>query len=284
MSKKFIDEYKLNGNKVLLTEKLQNSKLLVTRSKDLKDQKNVKISYSIITDIDKYHGKFTKIKNGKTIEVKNYFLGELDGEYIEYYLNGKIMRKVIYDSGNLINQDIVTKHENDSVYETYKILGGKINGNYISYYNNGNVNTEALYSNGSITKLLIFPNNKDHKPKTTIIFDQEKISSIIDSTMSFTFEMKFISGIHYEKILYDSSDKKNPNVGKLIITNDNGKYIETYNDGRTKIEMNLVDGKLHGYFIVFYQNTVPMIESFYENNILKSFIYRNIFGDILFKN
>lgn len=272
MSSKFIEQYNKNKNKALLTENLQNNKLIETESKTVK---GFKIDNSIIKDSKKCHGKYIKSKNNKPIEIKNYFLGKLDGEYIENYQSGKLMRKTFFDDGILRNGEIKSYHENGTEYEVYTIKAEKIVGQYKSFYQSKNLAVDAKYNNnGRIISMDIYDDIPNSKPHTMIKFDQnEKISSIdIQNSSIGKFSMKSQDNKTYEMFC------KN---GNMTVFNNNGKFINTYSNGNIQLETFYKNGRVYGPFYYYYNDGSLMIDAEFQDNKVISFAFFDTRGKLI---
>jgi len=97
------------------------------------------------------NGVFRKFYPGFKIKtITNYVNGKLEGECIEYFVNGQIKNKLNFKDG-LLDGEIVEYYEETMVIKSkYTFVNGLKNGESISYNSSGEVVEKKLFVNDVI--------------------------------------------------------------------------------------------------------------------------------------
>lgn len=116
-------------------------------------------------------------KNGqisRQYKVKN---GELNGEYVVYFSNGKIAEKEYYEFGVSENETIYY-WENGNIKRISHYKNDHLHGTYKEFYANGKVKEEAEYLNGDRVGKQSFYDNTGKKIKENIIFNDTSVKTV----------------------------------------------------------------------------------------------------------
>ena len=81
--------------------------------------------------------------------ITNFVDGKIEGECIEYYLNGNISKKFLIKNGEK-EGEFIKYHENGNISKKSNFLNGKLNGEKIEYYEDGIKLNKSNYVSGKI--------------------------------------------------------------------------------------------------------------------------------------
>lgn len=122
-----------------------------------------------------FSGKITK-KNekGQFIITGHYNKGLKDDEWVYYYNNGQVKKKVHYKN-NVLNGKYETYTENGDPLISTNYLKGKYDGNYIEYNNRKNLIRDINYKNGQYNG-----NYKEYNSNGILIIETTYKNGLID--------------------------------------------------------------------------------------------------------
>jgi len=211
--------------------------------------KSIKTLKYIKSDSEYVNIDFHESGDKKAIgTVKN---GQVHGEYIDWFENGKIQWIRNYENGNQIGES-KTYTNNGFLKKVYDNLENKVtyyypngkpketvsNNIYIDYYLNGVVKKSFLRKTDKETTIEYFNENEE------IVFKGKAVNDILysnDSLFSGEIVCKFLNG----EIAYS---------GKWLKGLSNGKMISKFGNGNLEFETDFINGKDIGVHIFYYEN------------------------------
>jgi antitoxin component YwqK of YwqJK toxin-antitoxin module len=209
-----------------------------------------------------------------------YETGEKQAEYdesrfidVEYYKNGNIKRKQIYQNNNI--KDFIEKeyYENGKIkMERPSDLEGSsysTDGIRKDYDENGNLYSETLYDKGHAVSYKLFHANGKIKEegnykKSGLRVKEGLVRAYYESGKPQN-EYNYKNDLYDGKIIgwYETGEKQFE--GNYIAGT--GKVINYYRSGTVKFERNYKDGKKEGIEKAYYESGKPEYEYNYKNDL-----------------
>jgi len=161
----------------------------------------------------KKYGKWNFYDNRTILSSTQYFFNDIpNGDYIIFYINGKVAEKMTFDQGILVNK-WERFFENGTLRSTVSYTDGKLNGTYIENFESGKLNTTGNYK------------------------DDNQVGE---------WKVYFENGLLKEKIIFD----QNGNKKELIPVN--GEFKEYNDSEILKATYNYKNGEKHGEFTQYH--------------------------------
>ncbi len=203
----------------------------------------------------KKQGKFEEYEYGRIRTICYYVDDELDGEYKEFYSNGKLSMHRNYVKGKIEGEDLGYFHSNEGDIGP---LCKK------SYYMNGILegNSEIFYENNKLKFFNTFKNGK---------LDGESYEYYNNGQIKST--INYINGIVVgEEKQYYSNGQLSLICNHVINDNNSistceGPCIEYHNNGEVLAKYNFVNDKIHGEYEAFDEQGDLIEYSNYVNGV-----------------
>lgn len=221
----------------------------------------------------------------------NYVDGKKNGDYINYYFNGRISEKGTYVD-DLFQGSFLKYYKNGKVKEKANFYQGKMNGEHIVYFQSGALNQMEIWKNekcqyaieydtkGLKTKEQKYQPADSSQVETTYIYGSNgNLSSkgqfkngLKYGDYSYFYENAKIKSIETwkndtllkETAWYESGNLKSEGVYK------NGEldsiYTEYYKDGKLRLQQQYKNGKKNGKYFSYYSNGQKYVIGNYSDN------------------
>ncbi|MFN5418332.1 MAG: toxin-antitoxin system YwqK family antitoxin [Flavobacteriia bacterium] len=197
--------------------------------------------------------------DGKTSQEYTILNGNLNGECIEYYSNGNIKLKQVFDKGEYNGFNYHLKKNGDTIYtELFKhdtLFASKNN----VHYKSGKLKSSfyIVYINDS----------------SIIKFDFHEVKTLRFATYHniFSLETKCNNTGIYISYYRNGKMKCYLETKKAI---DHGRYLGYFKNGNKKNEYNNIEGKTEGEYLEYYSTGELKFKAFYKNNKLNGYSFK----------
>lgn len=229
-------------------------------------------------------------RKGKTIEVV-FFNDELfkasaatfndqnlkTGSNPYFYNSGKLKEDNTYKDGQL--NGVTTGYYPDGTksYET-SYLDGEKHGPFRNYYLNGQVSSEGWYQEGKLNGDYFEYNEKGFLTLagTYLNDDLYALRSIYYPDGKLDHEEEYYSGWLVGVNQYDTNGKQ---IKSIKIPNGTGIYQGTYPNGKTRFEVNMVNGFYNGTFTSYFWDGTVYNKKNYKKGLLDGNFTEYHFGN-----
>ncbi|MDX9772911.1 MAG: tetratricopeptide repeat protein [Bacteroidales bacterium] len=205
--------------------------------------------------------------NGKTESASYYRDGLLEGKYVEYGLDGTILKTGSY-LGNSMNNYWYYNTADGSIETSVYYINGLINGWYTSYSVDGKIKSRDMLTDGRIVRELQFD------PEGNLINDIDFLETTAYQTKSrpdiVIADAVMKGGFHDGPMTWYYPDGKPSTKMNFIADNQNGEYLQYYPDGKPMVKGRLENGNKEGLWITWGEEGNIDSEQFYFNNMMDS--------------
>jgi len=205
--------------------------------------------------------------NGKTESASYYRDGLLEGKYVEYGLDGTILKTGSY-LGNSMNNYWYYNTADGSIETSVYYINGLINGWYTSYSVDGKIKSRDMLTDGRIVRELQFD------PEGNLINDIDLLETTAYQTKSrpdiVIADAVMKGGFHDGPMTWYYPDGKPSTKMNFIADNQNGEYLQYYPDGKPMVKGRLENGNKEGLWITWGEEGNIDSEQFYFNNMMDS--------------
>lgn len=224
----------------------------------------------------KYEGEvITCHPNGKTKSVMHYKDGLLEGKYLEYGLDGTVIKEGSYLNNNMNNywrNNLADGTSETSVY----YINGLLNGWYTTYSVDGKIRSRDRFTDGRLVRKC------QYDPDGNIVIDVDfketnayQIKSMPDIVLA---DVVMKGGMHNGPLTWYHPDGKPSARMNFLADNQNGEYMQYFPDGKPMAKGYYLNDNREGEWITWNEDGSIDIREHYFNNMKDSvwtYFYEN---------